>query len=103
MPKCFEVNASKVKHDHSLCNDWFSYLLPFRLGHAVKVREGDHPNLTSNNSVCRAASGKARGSVTNIARIVKHCPQNITSVVKCVKLFFPKVLRKKTFFGFIFV
>ena len=28
-----------------------------------------------------------------IARIAKRCPENITSVVKCVKLLFPKVLR----------
>ena len=30
----------------------------------------------------------------NIARIAKRCPENITSFVKCVKLTFPKVLRK---------
>ena len=30
----------------------------------------------------------------NIARIAKRCPENIASVVKCVKLFLPKVLRK---------
>ena len=30
----------------------------------------------------------------NITRIAKSCPENITSVVKCVKLLFPKVLRK---------
>ena len=29
-----------------------------------------------------------------IARIAKRCPENITSFVKCVKLLFPKVLRK---------
>ena len=28
----------------------------------------------------------------NIARIAKRCPENITSVVKCVKFFFPKLL-----------
>ena len=31
---------------------------------------------------------------TNIVRIAKRCPENITSVVKYVKLLFPKVLRK---------
>ena len=31
----------------------------------------------------------------NIARIPRRCPENITSVVKCVKLLFPKVLRKE--------
>ena len=30
----------------------------------------------------------------NIARIAKCCPENITSVVKCVKFHFPKKLRK---------
>ena len=30
----------------------------------------------------------------NIARIAKRCPEDIASVVKCVKLFLPKVLRK---------
>ena len=30
----------------------------------------------------------------NIARIAKRCPENITSVVKCVKLLLPKVLSK---------
>ena len=30
----------------------------------------------------------------NIARIAKPCPENITLVFKCVKLHFPKVLRK---------
>ena len=30
----------------------------------------------------------------NIARIAKRCPENITSVVKCVKLLFSKVPRK---------
>ena len=30
----------------------------------------------------------------NIARIAKRCPEDIASVVICVKLFFPKVLRK---------
>ena len=35
-----------------------------------------------------------RLTLKNIARIAKHCPENITSVVKCVKLHFPKVLRK---------
>ena len=30
----------------------------------------------------------------NIARIAKRCPENIASVVKFVKLFLPKVLRK---------
>ena len=30
----------------------------------------------------------------NIARIAKRCPENITSVVKCVKLLFTKKLRK---------
>ena len=35
----------------------------------------------------------------NIARIEKRCPENITSVVKCTKLLFPKVLTKfKLFF-----
>ena len=33
-------------------------------------------------------------STKNIARIAKRCPENITLVVKCVKLLFPKVLRK---------
>ena len=32
-------------------------------------------------------------SQQNIATITKHCPENITSVVKCVELLFPKVLR----------
>ena len=37
-----------------------------------------------------------RGAVQiNIARIAKRCPENITSVVKCVKLLFPKVLSSK--------
>ena len=31
---------------------------------------------------------------SNIARIEKRCPENITSFVKCVKLLFSKVLRK---------
>ena len=30
-----------------------------------------------------------------IAIIAKRCPENITLVVKCVKLLFAKVLRKK--------
>ena len=30
----------------------------------------------------------------NIARIAKRCPEDIASVVKCVKFFLPKVLRK---------
>jgi hypothetical protein len=30
----------------------------------------------------------------NIARIAKCCPENITLVVKCVKLLFPKKLGK---------
>ena len=30
----------------------------------------------------------------NIARIAKRCPENITSVVKCVKLLLAKVLKK---------
>ena len=30
----------------------------------------------------------------NIARIAKRCPENITSVVKCVDLLFPKELKK---------
>ena len=30
----------------------------------------------------------------NIGRIAKRCPENITLVVQCVKLLFPKVLRK---------
>ena len=36
----------------------------------------------------------------NIARIAKHCPENITSVVKCVKLLFPKYFfeRSRNFF-----
>ena len=29
----------------------------------------------------------------NIARIAKRCPEKITSLVKCVKLLFPKILR----------
>ena len=33
--------------------------------------------------------------IKSIARIAKRCPENITSVDKCVKLLFPKVLRKK--------
>ena len=35
-----------------------------------------------------------REGVKNIARIAKRCPEDIASVVKCVKLFLPKVLRK---------
>ena len=31
----------------------------------------------------------------NIARIAKRCPENITLVVKCVMLLFPKKRRKK--------
>ena len=34
-------------------------------------------------------------SQQNIVRIAKRCPENITSVVKCVKLHFPKKTRKK--------
>ena len=30
----------------------------------------------------------------NIARIAKRCPEKITSVVKCVKLLFSKILRE---------
>ena len=37
----------------------------------------------------------------NIARIAKHCPENITLIVKCVKLLFQKV--KKPFFFLNFV
>ena len=33
----------------------------------------------------------------NIARIAKRCPENISSIVKCVKLLFPKVLKKYLF------
>ena len=34
-------------------------------------------------------------NVENIARISNCCPENITLVVKCVKLLFPKMLRKR--------
>ena len=34
-------------------------------------------------------------STKNIARIAKRCPENITLFVKCFKLLFPKVLRKR--------
>ena len=30
----------------------------------------------------------------NLAKIAKRCPENMTSVVKCFKFLFPKVLRK---------
>ena len=39
----------------------------------------------------------------NIARIAKRCPENISLVVKCLKLLFLKVLRKYTFFSFFIV
>ena len=36
----------------------------------------------------------------NIARIAKRCPENITSVVKCVKCLFPKVPWELYFISF---
>ena len=38
-------------------------------------------------------------SQKNIARIAKCCPENITLITKCVKLIFPKVLRKFLFYS----
>ena len=55
------------------------------------------------NRVCVSALGREWGGNRayrvnigkKIARIAKRCPENITSDVKCVKLLFPKVRRKK--------
>ena len=42
--------------------------------------------------------GEAAELNKNIARIAKRCPENITSIVKCVKFLFPKVVWKLNFF-----
>ena len=48
------------------------------------------PNLHSAGTLIKITSTQTK----NIARIAKRCPEDIASVVKCVKLFLPKVLRK---------
>ena len=50
---------------------------------------------TSHSWLVTHSYGRTRSYLNqNIARIAKRCPENITSVVKCVKLFLPNVLRK---------
>ena len=41
-----------------------------------------------------STSPKPHSLLKTIARIAKHYPENITSVVKCVKLLFPKKTKK---------
>ena len=48
----------------------------------------------------KVQNSKVRSLSVNIARIAKRCPGNITSIVKCVKLLFPKLLRTLTLFVF---
>ena len=57
-------------------------------------------HATSQQKILRNLSTKINhaASPQNIARIAKRCPENITSVVRCIKLLFPKVLRKFFFF-----
>ena len=53
-----------------------------------------HMNEKHKEASCCNICNKICSSVENIARIAKRCPENIASVVKCVQLFSPKVLRK---------
>ena len=55
------------------------------------------PLLTQNHATSQQNKNQATCPLKNIARIAKRCPENITLVVKCVKLHFPKVLRKLTY------
>ena len=79
---------------------------------AIRINAASSPNIGISkkiyqNSVQRSQMGTYKFSETitfcivlysahlkNIARIAKRWPEDIASVVKCVKLFLPKVLRK---------
>ena len=54
------------------------------------------PHIKSRN--LSTTKNHATSQPKNIVRIAKRCPENITLVVKCLKLLFPKVLRKFIFF-----
>ena len=58
--------------------------------HATCQQQKNHAPLYKKKS-CKL-------STKNIARIAKRCPENIISVVKCVKLLFKKNWRKKNMF-----
>ena len=47
-----------------------------------------------NKKIMQPLHKKKLQTSKNIGRTAKRCPENVRSVVKCVKLLFPKVLRK---------
>ena len=53
---------------------------------------------TYNHATFQQQKNLATSPPNNIARTAKRCPENITLVVKCLKLLFPKVLSKFIFF-----
>ena len=86
-----------VRHLRSFAQSWPKILqnlfhdLP--INHIIqKSRIRETLNLSTNAD--HRTNASIQPANKNIARIAKRCPENIASVVKCVKLFLPKVLRK---------
>ena len=83
--------------------------LPSYLIDSIDISDSNDSNVSIDTSNSSRSShsinssdscDSSNSSDQNIARIAKRCPENITSVIKCVKLLFPKILWK---FFFLFI